>query len=356
MNLLLYPYTKDNHFLLLGGGEHKITGVCARHRQSADQDFFGGHGLFFSSSLQESIEKVDGVLFYPDFVTLACTKKRLLDEIKMCIDNKKEVFCVMQLTKEELEMLDDGNGLFHYIAPFTDKSSLGKGEGVMRPCETPMIYIGDICEGLRTKEFTVQISNALREKGYRVCTVLDDPCAALAGCFPTPDIMYEMNYEADKIFRFHQYIQLLDRNHTPDLFVIQVPGSIYPLCQDRFSDFAMKCFYYSHAFCPDVFFCLMPANLCEKDMIAQIHEDSKVRYGYGIDAVLCRELYLDKQEAFKNGVISLMPVEHAQRQVQVLESGEDEIIVVSEEEARVEEIFCGQIEKLLVNEEEFDLL
>lgn len=361
MELLLYPYTKKNHFLLLGDGKDKISGVCARSSQSADMDFLNSRGIFFSASLQESIEKVDGILFYPDHmaVSLERTRRRLLDEIKLCLNAGKQVFCVMELSDEEIQMLkqlDGGNGRFYQTAPFLNRSSLGKGEGVMEPCDTPIVYIGAICEGLMTEEFALQISSALRKRGYRVCTVLDDPCAKLAGCYPTPEFLYEMSHDADKVFRFHNEILSLNKKETPDVFVIQIPGSIYPLCQDRYSDLAMKCLYYSRAFCPDVFFCVMPSNLCEAGMITQIHEDAKVRYGYGIDAVFCRELYLDKQDAFQYGQISLLPVGHAGSGVRTLVCGEDEILTVSEKEDGTMELFCDLIEKLLVNEDGFEAL
>lgn len=361
MNLLLYPYTKKNRFLLPGNGKDKITGVCARNSHSVDMDYLNSHGIFFCTSLMEQIEKVDGILFYPDHmaVTLERTRKRLLDEIKLCLNSGKQVFCVMELSDEEthmLKQLDGENGHFHQTAPFFNRSSLGVGEGIMEPCDTPMIYVGAICEGLMTEEFTLQISNALKKRGYRVCTVLDDPCAKLAGCHPTPKFLYEKSHDADKVFRFHNEILALNKSETPDVFVIQIPGSIYPLCQNLYSDLAMKCLYYSRAFCPDVFFCITPSNLCDAGMITQIHEDAKVRYGYGIDAVLCRQLYLDKQDAFQYGQISLMPVRQPDRGVQTLSCGEDQILTVSEKEAGAEELFCDLIEKILVNEDGFETL
>lgn len=356
MKLLLYPYTAENHFLLLSEGVHQITGVMLQQDWGIDRVFLNNRGIGIYNSLKEVGEEFDGIMFHQPHTVRDRKRKKILKEMENCLNADKHVFCVMCLDNQELEQImnvtETAGKLFHYFCPLGIPSELEAEAGELQQCNVPIIYIGELCEGMLGQEFAVNLSIALKEKGYRVCTVIDDVCAELAGYIQTPGFMYEKIKESDKIFRFNQYIMQLNKEYDPELFIIQIPGSMFPLCKTKYSDFSIHCFYYSRAFCPDIFLGLAPVNLCGDEMVQLIHKNMKTCYGYGIDGILKRNLYLDMQDAFKYGYMNLMKLDRSLEGDTVLEyDKDDEIHIISEGSKGVYEKFCVLIEKLLSEED-----
>ena len=354
MKLLLYPYNQENRFLLLKKDFPKITGICIGREQKSSEytamKQFKVHNLLF-----ECVDEYEGIIFYPSEKVYGKLKERFMEEMVTCIKKKKHVFCIMQLTKEELstvqESLEDKEiNLFHNLPPYCFKSDLASGEGRLYTCGCPVIFIGELCIGMQVEEVIMKLYNTFEGHGYKVEIILDNPCADLMGMYTTPSFIYENIAECDKILRFNHYIQKIYENDHPDVIFVQIPGNVLPLCEDTISDFAIFCFYYSRALKPDLFYCLLPSNLSDDKTVAVFHNDLKSRYGFGFDGVFVSGKHLDLNEASRNGSVEYITMETGKKESKILTIEEDSLLVIGQDTPHFGEQVYSFTEEVLATE------
>lgn len=310
MRVFVYPYTYKSQFLLysLNRGV-KISGVYTQPGWKYDRGLLQERGVrvYETWEMGNELEGCDGTLFFPDeSLGLMGFRQMILDRMDLCMEKKKHVYCSMQLDeaqREHYRELSQAYGVsFVYLREKESDYGFGQTEE-LAACGTPVIYIGELCENAGAKELTANVSALMQERGYRVCTILDDPCAKLLGMEATPHFIRDEMRETEKVTWFSQYIKRIERERQPDLFIIQVPGSVSRYSNKVLSDFGVYHFYYSNALCPDMYFCAMPYNMCDSGMAEMVDSHVKVNYCYGLDGIYKTNLHLNIEAAFRDGYV-----------------------------------------------------
>lgn len=357
MKLFLYPYTYKNSFLLFysdADDQNAITGVFTHERFKYDKDLLDGLGIpvFQTLEMDVYLDLCEGVIVCPDEITCSSGLRPLfLRQMQTCLEHQKNVFCSMRLEQEEVEQFlsiaseYDSQFLYLLNGP-AETQRLESSADPLDECNVPIMYIGELCEQAGAKNLTAGLSAQLKQHGYRVCTVLDDCCAGLLGMHQTPFFLKEGIPEWEKVVRLNRYMKKLEREVQPDLFLVQVPGSVYRYSKKIFSEFGIYFFYFSQAFIPDLFFCAVPDNLCQEDIIKTVHKKTQASYGYGLDGVCKSRLYLDPLAAFHYGYADYRFLEHS-REEEKLQCG---VPVVQEGGQKCYEKFYGIIEETLGRE------
>ena len=127
---------------------YEIKCVFVRENIKSDQKILKEKGIvvFQTLHIQEYLGQCDGVLFYWNKqMALRDFKSVILDNIKICLENKKEVYCTMFLDNVEIkglaELAAKNQTRFHYML---------KNDMVLKPLRyTPRLYL----RGFKTISF-----------------------------------------------------------------------------------------------------------------------------------------------------------------------------------------------------------
>lgn len=313
MRLFVYPYTYRNEFLMFPlSHTYDICGVFIQKGWKFNRGLLQKKGIkiYETWKLEDFLEECDGVLFYPnEIVNITKLREKILGYMSLCMEKQKNVYCAMNLENAEIkkynELSQKTRTQFVYFPGETARYEYGWIER-LEICDIPIVYIGELCEGAGAKELTVKLSLQMQERGYRVCTVLDDPCASFLGMEATPPFIRQAMKEAEKVTWLNRFVKDLEREQQPDIFFMQIPGSVSRYSEKILSDFGIYHFYYSNALCPDMFFCAMPYNICNDRIAELIDKSVRLNYCYSLDGVYRTNLQMDALAACENGYVDYM--------------------------------------------------
>ncbi len=356
MKLLLYPHTFENQFLLMNRDPFQITGVVVSAKARTNLAFLERKSIQVHDQLidEKLIPQYDGLFVYPCGIITETFRQRIICHMEEWIKNGKMVFCAVPLSESEKEQIRKLAGTEKAQERFVlvQSDELFKEEQYSTPfseTDTPVIYIGQVCESAYSKDLTVGLSLELKKRGYTISTILDDPCAELMGMMETPAFIKRAMDEESKIYYLNNHIRLIEKQYKPDAIVVQVPGVAMRLHQQIKAGFGVYNFYYSNAFLPDVYFLSCPENFGNAAFVEQFNQILSSNYGYGIDGIWRTNFSVDPEQ-LEFGEYGGKLVKTSLNKDIIITHG-NEILVCSGIAESIFMDFADQAEKILCEEE-----
>lgn len=159
----------------------------------------------------------------------------------------------------------------------------------------PIVFVLGMFENTEKLSTVLYVHNFLKEKGYKVKTVLTkENVLNIPDCYSFPSEMLEKNYgDAEKILFFNHYVRRIEINEKPDIIVIGIPGEIMPLNEKHNGNFGTMPFLIGNAVSCDYAILNVFSNFSDEEFAKQLMTVCKNRYLIDVNAIEISRMVLD---------------------------------------------------------------
>ncbi len=296
-NVIVYPFDLQSSPLLRHNDmitNYNITeivspngwGLCGKDAGEID----GGSnlGIIVKNDFEQALEHADAVLLADHYLKLDFDKY-ILPNIKSAICKKKNVICIKELIRNEIEKINlhsiNNKIDFIYLSSSNNTKPVNKPlEEKIYQIDVPIIFVAGTFE--RTHKFHIQL--ALRKKlldyGYKVSQIGSRRYCELFNFHSFPDFMFgtDLN-DYEKIIAFNHYVKKIEITEHPDIILIGIPGAIFPYNNDLPCKFGIFAFEVSQAVRPDavVISCLYEDY--NEEFFKMLSNLTRYRFNFDID-------------------------------------------------------------------------
>lgn len=265
--LIVYPYNEHFSSILrhkelldsydvVGLISPRGWGLTGKDAGEADG---GCHlGMKVSSDFEGSIDLCDAVLFCESRVHLEF-ETFIMPKVKMAANAGKNIIFTYPLENDMYNMITNECNANQVDFKYYNNSEQEKEcIGIDREIEhlydinTPVIFVLGI--GEKTSKFEIQLSlrENIKKMGYQVSQIGSRGYCELLGFHSLPSFMYNNSIsETNKIVMFNQYIRNMEKEESPDVIIIGVPGGIMPFNNKLVNRFGILAYEISMAVTPD---------------------------------------------------------------------------------------------------------
>lgn len=155
---------------------------------------------------------------------------------------------------------------------------------VKKEINVPVISVMGI--GYHVSKFDVQLylRKYFLKHGYRVAQIGSKKISALFGFYSVPDFMFHSQYSnADKIFRFNEFVKKIEVLEKPDVIIIGVPEPILPLNKKHPFSFGICAYEMLNAVDTDYNILMLMNGDYSEEFESEMRNVCKYRYNVELD-------------------------------------------------------------------------
>lgn len=199
------------------------------------------------------------------------------DKVLCALGMKKKVLCLQKLQPQEVQFFKRYAKLcdaeFQYYEDsyptysFTDTWRLSQ-------LETPVIAVMGVSES--TSKFALQLSlyEQLQNMGYRVSHIGTKHYCELFGTHSFPKFMFDDTVSSQhKIRWFNQYLKTIEREESPDIILLGIPGGLTMSDDTDYGDLGLLLFETTYQLEPDFTIMTMPWSKPSQEQICSLRKD-----------------------------------------------------------------------------------
>lgn len=310
--IIVYPYDEQfspvlRHKQLLE--DYEIAGLVSpmgwgfTGKDAGQADKGSVMGINVSSDFEGRLDQCDAVLFCESRISLDFEKYILKNVIK-AVERRKNIIFTMPLTNDAFNTIQnrcDEHGVsfkyYNYKSEKVEYQEKGADCHTIHDIDTPVIFV--LGNGDRTNKFEIQL--ALRENiqkmGYKISQVGTREYCELFGFHSFPLFMYSTISEVNKVVLFNRFIKKIEKEETPDVIIIGIPGGIMLFNNNLPNGFGILAYEVCQAVTPDasVFSCHYEDY--EKDFFTRMTDTAKKRLGCKVDCFSISNSLVDWQHS-----------------------------------------------------------
>ena len=283
--LLLEKYS-ELRFVLPYGHAHIGKDVCSLDKRE-------NIGLFLESNINKILNEID-ILIIPRNINISVINEKLyltiVNAALRALQMEKIVLYGKVFNYEDELMLKQYskycNAEFIEYDGHKQESEQKESVRLLYPKqpEAAVVFVGDLLDHGRSNsaEVAIKITNNMRQKGYKVISFIEPGFGQFLDFQNINDLItYDtMNLGANTIASINEKINKIDLADKPDLIIIQLPGNMLPLDNEKIIDGGLSTFIISLAIKPDAFVCCGPFNVSDISYIEKLNDSINGRFGY----------------------------------------------------------------------------
>lgn len=221
-------------------------------------------GMLISNDFDKSLELCSTVLFSESRTPLDF-EKYIMPNVLKCVEARKNIIFTISITNDVyntiLNKCTEHGVSFRYYN-YRDEQvfppKIGPYDEVLYDIQTPVIFV--LGTGDRTNKFEIQLAlrDEIQKMGYRLSQIGTRAYCELLGFHSFPSFMYSSNIsEIHKIILFNCYVKNIEKEESPDVIIIGIPGGVMPFNNTLTNKFGVLAYEVSQAVTPDtsVFSC-----------------------------------------------------------------------------------------------------
>lgn len=283
---LLYPYDITNmHFLLYPNliKNYEITQVASPIgwgycNEDAGFKFGIYTGKRVCSDIEQALDSVDILIITESILDLP--NEHFCEIVKVAKNKRVEIKAV----RNSLNCVETEEFIKKDYVEFNDK--IIPKNYKLRELPVPLVVV--IGSGKRCNKFEIQLElrKIFFEEKYKVTQIGSKNYSEIYGFHSFPNFVYDNTMSfSDKVINFNRYMNYLASIEKPDVFILGVPGGLYPYDDTFHNDFGFINYVVSNAISSD-FTILAALNVDHKEKFAESMITSlKGRFDYDVDCI-----------------------------------------------------------------------
>jgi peptide maturation system protein (TIGR04066 family) len=208
--------------------------------------------------------------------------------VVFCDDNRSEISRKIWALKEQ----------------FTDKLTINferhtLSEAVISgkpysPIQTPIILVGGLVECSDLLETVLNLASQFKMNNLHPSIIVKQPLGQLFG-FHTINHIFSNPHltEAKKTEEINRFVAVIEKEETPDVFIIEAPDAIMRFNELAPNGFGIRTYMVTQALCIDSIVCCAPFGLAYGSLLEGLSKDFSQRFGSPIHAVQVSNVVVD---------------------------------------------------------------
>lgn len=264
-------------------------------------------GIIVTNDIDEAIDTCDCLIIaegaYADKL-----RQLIMDKIKSALHKKKEVICTLKLTKKELESLGAEN--FCHLPDHPEEVKIPDISKKLYSPNAPVIFVGEMTNGLDGFDITLGMTNFFRKEGYRTVTIAERSWSGLLNIKAIPDFMRHHDIdENSKVYAFNQRIKELEQKENPSVFIIQLPGALMKFNDKLTAGFGIIPYLISLAVQAEYMIVSTFYDTMNSVFFETLSERFEHQIGVGIDALCISNTFIDIPDSMEKNIFSYLRIE-----------------------------------------------
>ncbi len=272
--------------------------------------------------------KENDILIIPDISLEPIVEKGIIKEIVNYIPSVNKVFCCAEFADAHLAELEDicknadvefvntkdfshiKDNIFRFgdtnkKYAFINNTEFFRSFKEVSECDVPVVAISGEWES--TDKFSIQLKllRSLRKNGYKVSMIGSSFYSYFFGVDYIPDFMFcgEID-ETEKPHFFSRYVKEIAYTQQPDIIIIGIPGAAQPYNSFETNRFGVLPYIIFQGIVPDYFiFTTIYREKCS-DLLHELSNMCRYRYGVRPDTIHISNLYLENSNLYEVSVES----------------------------------------------------
>lgn len=274
----------------------------------------GPTGFIATSDLEASIQRCDEVLIF--------YKKKesplysyAIQALEMAIQQKKNIFCLLQLEDAEKEkykktVLLQETKIWFVEQDILSSPSLKELAAPLYKPFAPIVFVGELAEKSQGYEVFCNLLNAFTRIGVNVSGISAEPATALFR-HHFIDLSQVNSTPAYHVYCINKYIKELEKQENPSLILINLPMPMIKFDEDIHYDFGVSAYMISQAIEPAYFIACSPFGFFSSDFWSGLSQNFESKFGYPINIVHMSNKAIDSSNSDKGQVCFIhMPTEN----------------------------------------------
>lgn len=316
--ILAYPFSRENSYLIrqiLYEGKYELASLVTLSKwcpQGVDANYFDcgkKMNIVLSSSFDTELEKVDTVLWLEQkYFENNQLFEKVKNAIVFALNSQKDVICCQVLTDSELifftEIAQKKGVDFCYVATQFQYDVYKVDNSYIH---TPIVAVAGMSEKCLVPDMSYYITNMLQEEGYNVCLICPTHNYGLTIGTEFPECVYGNNFtEVSKIENLKNYLLNLQKQTSPDLFVIGIPKGCLPFNDRINDDYGIIAYEFFNAISPDFVIINLECKSYPLNIEQELEKLLQYRYNTHLDCLVMSNIAINSESlAFADSVEQL---------------------------------------------------
>lgn len=241
-------------------------------------------GYYFINSMEEGIRKSEVILI----PRVDKEQKRLYEYAKQSLQfaasNGKQILCFLNITdseKEDIIFMCRTNGADCYFPSKPDVNPVDANDNIsLFSIDVPVLYIGELIPSCDSYDIFLNLAVKLQKRGKNVLAISEDCYNPLFG-FHCERFGGSLEVK-QQIFRINRLIDMLVKQHHPDLILIRLPQPLMRYNNTNVFDCGGMAFLISQAVPGTGCILCSPAKTFTASIWEEISDGILSKFGYPV--------------------------------------------------------------------------
>lgn len=298
MKYLIYPFYDECSSLieLIRDKEKNIKFEYAVHPRAWIKKVDIPAEILGSCDYEECLNLVKGVII-TDISKYPYLYQDIIKKIHIALNNGCTVRCCAKLEEEDRKEFENlSERFFYYQEDFKKIQDVKNNGNPYQIQDCVVVGVGNLLQGMDSLEEVSHLYKKLSEKGYKVSVITGNRNGTIMGFNLFPEEILKDAYDT-QVLELNRYFNKVQEEDHADILLVQIDGGMLKYSNICYGDFGVKSYIVSQALAIDYFLLVSPVVDMTQENYQELSTIFKYRFGYNIDAVLLKNLYIDLEES-----------------------------------------------------------
>lgn len=302
----IYPYSRMVSSLIRYSHlieEYSITSVISTMGFMMDEEDISTlekrekSGVLCTTSFAKGIEQCNVVIIAemdcPDSFRAIIVKN-----IICAMEQGKRIVNLFHFTTDQEQLLSELAGIYgtDYISCRTWYAVKPEYDNTFLETYAPIILVAGLSEDCGKFELQLIIRNYLINSGYRVSQIGTKHYSEMFGFHSFPSFMFDTSTDiGERINGLNTYVRKIERNESPQVIVIGIPGGLMPLNTKLHQEYGKTTFEVGYALQPD--YCILVTQAMSELDLDAVCQKAKALLGLDPCCIAMSNLRLNQEAA-----------------------------------------------------------
>lgn len=249
-----------------------------------------------SCDYEECLNLVNGVII-TDISKYPYLYQDIIKKIHIALDNGCTVKCCAKLEEEDRKEFENlSERFFYYQEDFKKIQDVKNNGNPYQIQDCVVVGVGNLLQGMDSLEEVSHLYKKLSEEGYKVSVITSNRNGTIMGYNLFPEEILQDAYDT-QVLELNRYFNKVQEEDHADILLVQIDGGMLKYSNICYGDFGVKSYIVSQALAIDYFLLVSPVVDMTQKNYQELSTIFKHRFGYNIDAVLLKNLYIDLEES-----------------------------------------------------------
>lgn len=264
-----------------------------------------------SCNYEECLDCVEGVII-TDISKYPYLYQDIVKKIYVALNRGYAVKCCAKLEEKDQRNFESLSKRFLYYQDDSEKiQDIRKSGNPYQVQDCVVIGVGNLLQGMDSLSEIAYLYKKLSEEGYKVSVITSNRNGKIIGYNLFPEEIWQVSHDI-QVLELNRYFNKVQEENHADILLVQIDGGMLKYSNICYGDFGIKSYIVSQALAIDYFLLVSPMVDMTQENYKELSTIFRYRFGYDIDVILFKNLYIDLEESDSEEKIIYRKIDEAE--------------------------------------------